>query len=191
MNFGDRFNKTTLAAALTADPIQEFLFFWGHQKSKDGQLTKSCFSQWWESPFRIGDRYFRTAEHYMMVRKAELFDDQDAVSAILAASTPKDAKALGRKIRGFSDAVWLDLREEIVFTGNFEKFSQDEMLRKFLLDTRDAILVEASPVDSIWGIGLAEDNPDARNPATWPGLNLLGFALMKVREELQRREQQA
>ena len=189
MNGGGRLNKTTLAAALAVDPDQEFLLFWGHQKSPDGRLTKRCFSQWWESPFCLGDRLFRTAEHYMMVRKAELFDDQDAVSAILAAPTPKEAKALGRKIRGFSETVWLDHREEIVFMGNFEKFSQNESLQKFLLDTRNAILVEASPVDSIWGIGLAGDDQNARNPAAWPGLNLLGFTLMNVREALRQRTQ--
>jgi len=132
----------------------------------------------------IGDERFLTAEHYMMVRKARLFDDAPCAAQILAASTPKDAKALGRKVKNYSEAVWLSHREEIVFTGNLAKFSQNPDLRAFLLATGNQILVEASPVDAIWGIGLAADDPRAKNPSEWPGLNLLGFALNSVREKL-------
>ena len=181
------FDPAALVASLAAGVRHEFLFFWGHRKAEDGCLTKSCFSQWWEAPFCMDGRQFRTAEHYMMTRKAELFGDHETAALVLAAETPKAAKALGRKVRGFSEDAWLAHREEIVFTGNMEKFSQNADLREFLLGTRDAVLVEASPVDSVWGIGLAEADPKARNPAEWPGLNLLGFALTRVREKLRQR----
>lgn len=185
MNASIPLDKVALLESERKGATHEFLFFWGHQKSKDGTLTRSCFSQWWHSPFSVDGRLFATAEHYMMVRKAELFGDAASAQLILSARTPKDAKALGRTVRGFSDELWLANRDEIVFTGNWHKFSQNPALKQVLLKTANAILVEASPVDAIWGIGLAEDHPKARQPADWPGLNLLGFALMKVREKLQ------
>jgi ribA/ribD-fused uncharacterized protein len=120
----------------------------------------------------------------MMVRKARLFADEAVAQAILMAATPDTAKSLGRKVRGFSEDLWIDHREEIVFTGNLAKFGESAALGKFLLSSGDAILVEASPVDAIWGIGLAQEDESAQIPSEWPGLNLLGFALMKVRDHL-------
>ena len=118
----------------------------------------------------------------MMVRKARLFGDEPSANLILNTATPNEAKALGRKIQGFSEDLWLAHREEIVFTGNLAKFSQHSSLKQFLLDTGETILVEASPTDTIWGVGLAQDNPLICDPSSWKGLNLLGFALMKVRD---------
>lgn len=120
----------------------------------------------------------------MMTRKARLFGDENTARAILAATTPNEAKSLGRKVIGFSEQTWIGHREEIVFTGNLAKFGQRPDLKKFLVSTGAAVLVEASPVDDIWGIGLAQDDPLATSPASWPGLNLLGFALMKTRAHL-------
>ena len=177
--------RKSLIAAIAEGGAFQYLFFWGHRKSTDFGVTKSCFSQWYESAFRIDEELYRTAEHYMMVRKARLFGDESAATAILAAVTPNEAKSLGRRVRDFSEPIWLDQREEIVFTGNLAKFGQNSGLRKFLLNSADAVLVEASPVDAIWGIGLAQEDSSAQIPSAWPGLNLLGFALMKVRERLQ------
>jgi ribA/ribD-fused uncharacterized protein len=178
------FSKDHLLKEISRGYPLEFTFFWGHQKAKTGELTKSCFSQWWDSPFQLGEHFYRTAEHYMMVHKALLFDDIKSSETILAAATPKEAKHLGRLIKGFDEKIWLQHREEIVYRANLAKFSQHKPLQTFLLDTGEEVLVEASPVDAIWGIGLAADDPKARNPALWPGLNLLGFALMRVRAEL-------
>lgn len=177
-------SKAALLAAINEGESFSYSCFWGHQKSKDGSVTKSCLSQWWEASFEIEGRSFTTPEHYMMFRKAELFGDHDVAGKVLQAATPRDAKALGRRVRGFDEARWLEHREEIVFTANLAKFSQNSALRAFLLQTEPAILVEASPVDAIWGIGMAADDPRATNPAEWRGLNLLGFALVKVRVRL-------
>ena len=87
-------------------------------------------------------------------------------------------------IRNFDEAAWLSEREKIVVEGNFHKFSQNKELKKFLLQTDRRILVEASPVDVIWGVGFAADNPAILHPEKWQGLNLLGFALMEVRDKL-------
>lgn len=162
----------------------DFLLFWGHQRSKDGSISKTCMSQWWPSPFVENDIIYQTAEHYMMGKKALLFHDQEIFEKILTKNSPKDVKDLGRQIRNFDGAKWDAHKYEIVKQGNLLKFSQNEDLKSFLLQTKDKVLAEASPVDPIWGIGLAEDNSNAFIPQNWRGLNLLGFALMEVRDEI-------
>lgn len=118
----------------------------------------------------------------MMAEKAALFDDQENRAQVLRAPTPNAAKALGRKVRGFNDKVWLQHRYDIVVRANQAKFSQNPQLNEYLLQTGSRVIVEASPVDNVWGIGLAQDSADANNPNLWKGLNLLGFALMQVRD---------
>lgn len=122
----------------------------------------------------------------MMANKAELFGDMETKDKIMQCSTPKQIKALGRMVKGFDQEIWDKFKHSIVVNGNWRKFSQNRALCDFLLATGDSILVEASPVDKIWGIGLAADNPDAQNPLKWKGQNMLGFALMEVRDELQK-----
>lgn len=166
------------------DNKSKFLFFWGHQKSKDGLITKTCFSQWWESSFTVNGVVYKTAEHWMMAKKAELFGDNEMAIKILAANSPAQAKDLGRQVKNFNESIWNEKRFEIVVEGNFHKFSQNEELKAFLVDTKKRVLVEASPVDKIWGIGLTAESDKAENPLLWNGLNLLGFALMEVRDQL-------
>lgn len=108
----------------------------------------------------------------------------DACIRIIDASNPGKAKAIGRKVNGFDEATWVRHRFEIVVRGNLLKFRQHPELGEFLMGTGDKVLVEASPVDRIWGIGLAAEDPAAEDPNLWPGLNLLGFALMEVRDRL-------
>ena len=121
----------------------------------------------------------------MMAEKARLFRDEEALARILIAPTPADAKAVGREVRGYNDAAWEAARFPAVVRGNVAKFGQSEELRAFLLGTGERILVEASPRDRVWGIGMGASNPDARDPSRWRGRNLLGFALMAAREQLQ------
>lgn len=168
----------------TIAPESKFLFFWGHQPNKDGKITKTCFSQWWLSPFKAEKITYKTAEHWMMAKKAELFEDQEILEKILKADSPAEAKKLGREVRNYDDKIWLKNRYKIVKQGNYLKFSQNADLKTFLLNTKERVLVEASPVDPIWGIGMASDHKDVLNPEKWRGLNLLGFALMEVRNEL-------
>ncbi|MDL2143964.1 NADAR family protein [Flavobacterium tructae] len=168
----------------TIAPESKFLFFWGHQPSKDGTITKTCFSQWWLSSFKVNGMTYKTAEHWMMAKKAELFNDNEVLDKIIKANSPAEAKKLGRQVKNYDDAIWLENRFEIVKEGNYHKFSQNPDLKAFLLNTDERVIVEASPVDPIWGIGMAGDHKDVLNPAKWKGLNLLGFALMEVRDEL-------
>lgn len=161
-----------------------YLYFWGHQPSRNGKITSSCLSQWFAASFTIDDVFYATAEHWMMASKARLFGDDEALRNILTAADPKTAKALGRKVRNFDEAVWGKNCRQLVTDGNLAKFSQNEPLRDFLLSTGDQVLVEASPYDRIWGIGLKATDEKAKHPATWEGQNLLGFALMDVRTQL-------
>ncbi|OIN57390.1 NADAR family protein [Arsenicibacter rosenii] len=162
----------------------KYLFFWGHQKSKSGDLTASCFSQWWTSPFVVNQVRYNTAEHWMMAQKALLFGDKEIYDKIILAKSPAEAKTLGRQVQNFDEATWNAKRFAIVVEGSVQKFSQHPDLKDFLLNTKERVLVEASPVDRIWGIGLAADSEKAENPRRWNGLNLLGFALMEVRDIL-------
>ncbi|WP_304427946.1 NADAR family protein [uncultured Clostridium sp.] len=153
---------------------REFEFFW-----------KGNFSQWAYSPFKEGNVSFKNMEQYMMYKKALLFKDEESAKLILANSSPKVIKQLGRGVKGFKESVWNDHKYSIVKEGNILKYSQNKHLLDELLATGNRILVEASPYDRIWGIGLSEENPDARNPFKWRGQNLLGFALTEVKELLQ------
>ncbi|ATQ73098.1 hypothetical protein CR152_00175 [Massilia violaceinigra] len=173
-----------LRSRFNAGESFSFLQFWGHTPAKDGKITCSCFSQWYDAPFELdGDRY-ATAEHFMMAAKARLFNDESTRAKVLAAPTPGAAKALGRSVAGFVDADWLAHRFDIVCRANVAKFGQNPALREFLTGTGTHVLVEASPVDRIWGTGLAAADPRSEDPNQWEGPNLLGFALMEARRQL-------
>jgi hypothetical protein len=162
----------------------EYLFFWGHQAKAGDKAGKHVLSQWWECGFEIGGIPYPTAEHYMMAEKARMFGDGKTLSLILEAPGPDAAKVLGRRVKGFDEAKWTAGCFDIVVCGNLAKFGQSAELRAYLAGTGDQVLVEASPLDRIWGVGLAADDPRAQNPQQWRGMNLLGFALMKVRAML-------
>ncbi len=174
----------SLCAALDSGAKVSYLMFWGHTAKEGHAVGPWVLSQWWYAPFTVDDETFATAEHWMMAGKARLFGDDRRRREILDAADPKTAKALGRKVQGFDDRTWAEHRFELVIAGNLAKFSQHEDLREYLLSTGDLVLVEASPYDRIWGIGLRATAPRAADPRTWQGRNLLGFALMEVRARL-------
>lgn len=160
----------------------DFLFFWGHTVKEE--VTKACFSQWFPCRFQANGIVYKTAEHYMMASKAMLFDDHEILEEILKAESPNEAKSLGRKVKNFDPQVWDEHKYEIVMQANILKFAQNQELKDFLLLTGDRIIVEASPYDRIWGIGMLESDHRSKNPMLWNGENLLGFALMEVRDVL-------
>jgi ribA/ribD-fused uncharacterized protein len=177
-------DRLTLSKRFVTGERFTFVFFWGHSVPKDGTISKTCFSQWYPASFEIDGVTYATAEHWMMAAKARLFKDAESLEQILVAASPAKAKALGRQVKNFDDTLWKANARRLVTEGNIAKFRRNNELGKFLLATGDAVLVEASPRDCIWGIGLGQDNPKAQHPDTWRGQNLLGFALMDVREEL-------
>jgi ribA/ribD-fused uncharacterized protein len=141
----------------------------------------SVFSQWTPSVFEVEGVSYGCAEQFMMAEKARLFGDEAIRTKILASSSPRTQKALGRKVAGFDEARWNAARLELVVRGNRAKFSQNPSMLEELLRTGDKTLVEASPYDRVWGIGRAPDDPKAQDEREWRGLNLLGQALMRVR----------
>ncbi|MFD7585920.1 NADAR family protein [Kitasatospora sp. NPDC059811] len=177
-------SRVELAALTAAGVRPKWLMFWGHTERKGGGTRRECLSQWWPGQFTVDGVAYASAEHWMMAGKARMFGDEAIEQRVLAAHTPAEAKKLGRLVRGFDDATWTAGRFELVVEGNVAKFGQDEALRAYLLGTGDRVLVEASPVDRIWGIGLAADDIRAERPDEWRGLNLLGFALMEARARL-------
>jgi len=162
----------------------KYLTFWGHQPLPTGEAGKGCLSQWWPSAFTVDGKTYATAEHYMMTAKALLFGDTEVAERIRTAPHPRAAKDLGRQVRGFDEERWAERRFDFVVTANLAKFGHHAELRDFLLGTGGRVLVEASPRDRIWGTGLSADHEHGTSPEHWPGLNLLGFALMEVRHQL-------
>jgi ribA/ribD-fused uncharacterized protein len=173
-----------LIAQLGKGDRGRYLFFWGHQPERDGGAGRGCLSQWWPAPFAANGQTFATAEHYLMWRKAKLFRDDETAAKILGCAHPQQAKGLGRQVHGFDQVVWDAHQFDIGLAGNVAKFSQHDALCEFLVGTGERVLVEASPIDRIWGIGLAAEDPRAGDPARWRGRNLLGFVLMAARAVL-------
>lgn len=155
----------------------KFTFFWG---------SDSPFSNWYMSSFIHEGREYNCSEQYMMYKKAMLFKDFDVADMIMEQAHPRKQKFLGRQVRGFDESTWMAKCEDIMVPGLISKFLQDTYCLNTILDSGDSILVEASPYDKIWGIGMAEDDPRATNPSKWEGKNLLGNVLMKVRDEIRR-----
>ncbi|MCI5157839.1 MAG: NADAR family protein [Candidatus Electrothrix sp. AUS1_2] len=162
----------------------EHVFFWGHIPSEDGAVNQSCLSQWYDASFEVDGIKFLTAEHYMMYCKAKLFGDSDAAVKVIQADNPGEAKRIGRTVQGFRQEEWDKYCIEIVIRGNVAKFTQNTEILTYLLATKNKVLVEASPYDKVWGIGLGYDSKGIGNPLTWKGKNLLGFALMEARARL-------
>lgn len=177
-------SRDELLAFIAGGGQPRYLFFWGHQPQPDGSAGKGCFSQWWPAEFTVDGVTYPTAEHFMMAAKALLFGDAEMAARIPLAAHPGDAKKLGRQVHGFDEELWAARRFGLVVAGNVAKFGQNPELRQFLLGTGDRVLVEASPRDRIWGIGLSASNEQAISPGQWRGLNLLGFALMEARHQL-------
>ncbi len=166
-------------ASATLPPV---LPFYGHVATGPG-AGPWVLTQWWPSPFDVDGVRYPTAEHWMMAAKARTFGDDHALQQVLAARDPEQAKQLGRRVRGFDSAAWAAVAYGVVVEGNRHKFAAASPERDYLRGTGAAVLVEASPVDLIWGSGRGEEPADLL-PSRWTGRNLLGFALMDVRDEL-------
>ena len=176
-------NRQELIEAIAGGARPKYLFFWGHQQQR-GRITQTCLSQWYPSVFETGGHTYLSAEHFMMAQKAKLFGDANAFERAIAAPSPAAAKAIGQGVQNFDEATWTSHRFAIVVEASIHKFEQNKALGDFLRTTGSRVLVEASPVDKIWGIGLAADHAHCSQPERWTGQNLLGFALMQARAQL-------
>ena len=153
---------------------ERFTFFWG-----------GPFSQWYgRHPFTVKGIIYNDAETYMMWYKDQVFGSGKLAEEILNASHPRDVKALGRKVPNFNEEIWNAVAKHGVFVGNLAKFTQYPHLTEYILNTRETTLVEASPEDKIWGIGLRAEDPRAQQRETWKGTKWLGEVLTDVREAI-------
>ena len=176
-----RYNLTWLTDKHDQGETINYIFFWGHTNKTRGDIGKFIFSQWYPASFTVDEVEYKTAEHWMMARKALLFSDNEIFQRIVSADKPGEVKELGRKIKGFEESIWNDCKFDIVTAGNIHKFNQHKRLLDYLLATGEHVIVEASPTDRIWGIGRSQDTAAIDNPHSWNGDNLLGFALMEAR----------
>lgn len=141
-------------------------------------------SNWYPSKFTVNDVDFSSMEQYMMYKKAVCFGDKDMANKILATDDVSEIKAFGRLVANYNESYWNGVRQIVVFEGLTAKFSQNEDLKAKLKATDNSILAECAVKDRIWGIGLSMNNPDRLQIDKWKGQNLLGYALMTVRERL-------
>lgn len=151
----------------------KYVFFWGEYPS-----------QWYQSKMVIDGVEYNCCEQYMMHQKALHFGDIEIAEEIMKTKHPADQKKLGRKIKNFDKNSWDKVNLQIVYKGNYAKFTQNEELKNDLLATYDRLFVEASPEDMIWGIGLHENDRNVDNPLFWKGQNLLGWAITLVKQEI-------
>lgn len=148
---------------------------------------KHEFSQWTKRPMvDKNGLVYNCAEQYMMYQKAILFNDIESANKIMNSSNPREHKNIGRLVKGYDQEIWDNHKLIFVCDGNILKFSQHQDLKNKLINTTPKILVEASPTDCIWGVGLSENDDKIIDEINWRGKNLLGKALMFVREVLNR-----
>lgn len=141
-------------------------------------------SNWYLSQFSVDEITFSSMEQYMMYKKAVCFQDYDTADRILEMEDVSQIKKLGRKVSNYDENSWNGVRQIVVYRGLLEKFGQNDELKKLLLETGDSVLAECAVKDRIWGIGLSMTDPDRLDRDCWKGQNLLGYALMMVREDL-------
>lgn len=182
-----RYNIETIKEIVNKTPTIEIIYFWGHTPNPK-KITKSCFSQWYDVYFEVDGVQYHTTEQYMMASKARLFGDEDTLDEIMNATTPFEYKKLGRRVKEFEPTLWDEKKLDIVIKGNKAKFGQNPDLKEYLFSTGNAILVEASPFDKIWGIGIDRETALNGSVEDWKGENLLGCALMEVRDWLRSME---
>lgn len=151
----------------------KYVFFWGEHPS-----------QWYPSPMTIDGIEYNCCEQYMMHKKALHFGDIETAEEVMRTKHPADQKKLGRKVKNFDKNSWDKVNLQIVYKGNYAKYTQNEELKQLLINTGDRLFVEASPEDMIWGIGLHENDPNIDNPLLWKGQNLLGWAITLVKQEI-------
>ena len=192
MKYYNRYNIDWLAQAVDEGRPLKYVTFWQADPGEENNI----FSQWYQgNPFYVNGRKYDTAEQYMMSEKALLFHALDSYAQIMNEPNPAKCKKLGRDVKGFKDAVWADAFREIIFHGNLGKMQSDISFVNALLETEDAVLIEASPLDDIYGAGLSKQNllnADGSlkvHPYQWhkkdstkQAENHLGFVLMGVRD---------
>ena len=158
------------------------VLFYSHKKGAE----YACFSNWYPAEFELNGYHYWCSEQAMMAGKARLFEDWETADKIMAATTQKEIKQLGREVTPFDKEIWNANCRQIVYDALVAKFSQNLEMKEELLSTGDDIIAESSPNDLNWGIGKKKNDPKALDPKSWRGKNWLGYTLMEVRETLKK-----
>jgi hypothetical protein len=153
--------------------MEQFTFFW-----------HGPFSNWHPASFLVDGIRYNCSEQFMMAEKARMFKDRNALDMIMRSLSPREQKALGRGVIDFDTSKWNLEAQNIVYTGCYAKFTQNPDLKNLLLGTRGTTLVEASPVDTVWGIGLDQNDTRVWDRSQWKGTNWLGVVLTRLREDI-------
>ena len=164
---------------LNTKVTDKFVFFYG---------SRAVFSQFHPATFVLDGQRYGCAEQYMQHQKAVRFEDDDTAERILRTPYPSKQKSLGRRVVNFKEAVWSAESIDVVKRGSRAKYSQNSEMKRQLFDTYPRVLVESSPTDKLWGIGLSYNDPKAEDPSKWRGRNLLGMCLTDVRNQLMEEE---
>ena len=143
-------------------------------------------SNWFCSPFDIGNTHYTSAEQYIMHQKCLLFGDEESAKAVLATDYPYKQQIIGRQTKGYVNSIWAGSRQLIAVRGLLAKFSQNKELQDKLIETKESYLVECAHSDTIWACGKRLNEPYRLDASKWNGQNILGFSLMEVRDKLQR-----
>jgi ribA/ribD-fused uncharacterized protein len=198
-----KLSKNKTKTKIKSDELPDFITFW---RPRD---QNAVYGQWYLSDFVLNDNALdmlpqemkelnifisrpdiinnlmnitcNCAEQFMMLGKALLFKDNIVAKLIVKERNPMKHKSLGRKVKKFNDDLWNEFADDIVILGNYLKFTQDEQANDLILESADAVLIEGSPMDRIWGVGLKFDDPKILDETQWKGQNKLGECLMKVR----------
>lgn len=179
-----KYDRPSLVRKWQAGRKRPLLLFYGHKSPGDGSIGPQVLSQWQRTSFSWRGVSYFCMEQFMMEAKARLFRDPYRQGLILKSKDPQEIKRLGRQIENFRGELWDRQKFTIVYFGNYLKFSQNSALGDYLVSTSPKVLAEASPYDAIWGIKLGAQDPRAHDPSQWLGQNLLGWALMQVRDKL-------
>lgn len=164
---------------MTTNPKEHFII-----KGDYAFFHGGCFSQWWPSKFMVENFTFNCCEQYMMFKKAMLFGDIKSAAEIMEESSPRNIKFIGRRVRNFDNYIWDQTKRDVVYKGNYYKFTENEDLKEILLSTGNKVLVEASPKDIIWGIGLSVNDENVEDKNCWRGTNYLGYELTRLKFKL-------
>jgi len=151
----------------------KYVFFWS-----------GVFSNWLPCKFTVDGTEYNCSEQYLMAAKARMFGDEVALNEIMKSDDPSYQKAVGRQVHGFDKKKWNDAARDVMYTACLAKFKQNPKLLKKLLDTGSRTIVEASPEDVIWGIGLYWKSELCDDPKNWRGTNWLGETLTRVRNDI-------
>lgn len=165
-----------------ADNADNYVFFYGHTEGR----PFACFSNFYPSKFTADGKNFNCSEQYFMKKKQEMFDPTNVqlANAIMAETSPAKIKAFGRQVKNYDETKWNQERYRVMKEALMYKFGQNQNMKQILMSTGNKILCECTNLDKIWASGLHITDPDRFDETKWKGQNLLGKALMEVRNEL-------